>query len=300
MSGNPLVSTTQELAFTPEQVELVKNTICRGATNDELKLFLTVCHRKGLDPFSRQIHAVRRRQKVDDKWQEVMVIQTGIDGYRLIAERTGEVDGQDGPYWCGKDGAWVEVWTEDVNPHAAKVVLFRSGRANPFTGVAHWDGYVQRKADGNPVSRWANDPAGMLAKCAEALALRKAFPQELSGIYTDVEMGQADNPPAAPKAKMPKRKSKASKKTEPAAENFVTGPIDRVDEKSGVKKDGKTPWVRYGIKIGEKVFGTFDEKVAEAAQYFAGTGEEVRLSFEQDGRYLNATGIEAVEGPDDD
>lgn len=181
------------VSYNQQQVQLIKDSYAKGATDEELRLFVEIAQRKGLDIFSNQICLIERW---DSKLNRaVKTPQTTIDGYRLIAERTEKYEGQIGPFWCGEDGEWKDVWIGVKAPTAAKVGIWKTGAREPFIGVALYREYVQTKKDGQPNSMWSKMPANQLAKCAEALALRKAFPAELSGIYTQEEMGQASNPP---------------------------------------------------------------------------------------------------------
>jgi phage recombination protein Bet len=212
--------------MTDEQVELLKRTIAKGASHDELAMFLAQCQRTGLDPFSRQIYWIKRGNQGST--------QVSIDGFRVIAERSGELDGQD-VAWCAADGVWRDVWLEQETPAAARVLVYRKGCSHPFPGIAKWSEY----SAGGPM--WQKMPATMLAKCAEALALRKAFPHQLSGLYTPDEMGQAENhqpPPLVIEAR-PERP--------PAPEGHVY--VERIDKRT----KGTFEWADVTLSTGEVV-----------------------------------------------
>lgn len=162
--------------FDSEQIALIKSTVAAGATDNELGLFLQQCKRTGLDPLTRQIYFMKYGGKVS--------VITSIDGFRLIAQRSSEYEGQTRPTWYDSDGNEYKVWLRKEPPAACEVGVYRRGFREPLFAVARFSEYAKGQM-------WDKMPALMIAKVAEALALRKAFPNEMSGLYTADEMNQA-------------------------------------------------------------------------------------------------------------
>ncbi|MGV9579765.1 phage recombination protein Bet [Streptomyces sp. NPDC003509] len=197
-AGGSLAIRPEQTVFSAEQAAVLRQSgIDNDVTNAELAAFLHLCQRTQLDPFSRQIYLIGRwdnRQK-----RKVFTPQTSIDGYRVIAHRviaeTKDTFGYEDTLWCDSSGRWRDVWLADEAPAAVKVTVLRNGQR--FSAVALFREYMQTGKEGKLLGLWGKMPAGQIAKCGEALALRKAFPHDLAGVYTAEEMAQADNPPAA-------------------------------------------------------------------------------------------------------
>lgn len=161
----------------------------------DLAFFAIQCKRTGLDPITRQIYALPIGGK--------LTITASIDGLRLIAERSGKYEGQTPAMWCGDDGKWLDVWLDAKPPKACKVGVYKSGFREALYATALFTEYVTTSGP-----MWKKMPALMISKVAESLALRKAFPNEMSGIYSENEMDQASQEQAkdvTPQPQEPKK-----------------------------------------------------------------------------------------------
>lgn len=156
--------------FTKEQIALIARTIAIGATQDELALFIGICKRTGLDPLQKQVYFIKSAGRV--------MVQISVDGFRVIAQRSGDYAGQDEP-----------VFAEDEKGEITKckVTVYRwhgETRYPAGVGVAYWDEYSK------PSQTWKQMPHTMISKVAECIALRKAFPNDLGGLYEPAEIAQ--------------------------------------------------------------------------------------------------------------
>lgn len=156
--------------------------------------YLHICQRLGLDPWAKEVFLIGRNdstQPSGKKW----TVQTGIDGFRTMAQRTGRHRGETDPQWCGPDGEWRNIWSETTPPFAARAGV---RVADPVSGVVfeqwavcHYTEFVPIY-QGRPMGLWPTKARHMLAKCAKAQAYRAAYPREAAGVYGHEEMHQAD------------------------------------------------------------------------------------------------------------
>lgn len=179
-SSGALALRSDQQQWTDDQRAALAQIGVDKASPGDLAVFMHVAQRTGLDPFSRQLYMIERGGK--------QTIQTGIDGFRVIAQRRPEYGGQLGPQWCGPDGVWLDFWAGPKPPVAARVGVVHREFDHPVWGIAVFAEF----SVGN--SMWRSKPAHMIAKCAEALALRRAFPHDLSGLMTPEEVDRDDLP----------------------------------------------------------------------------------------------------------
>jgi phage recombination protein Bet len=168
-----LATVTAPPVVTRDQLDLIKRTVAVGATDAELQLFLFDCQRRGVHPLDRLIHFTKRAGRYTPI--------TSIDFLRGRAHDTGEMAGSDDVQF-------------DKDARTATVTVYRLTRGTryAYAATARYNEYVP---DPGPNGRgdvmWKRMPHVMLGKCAEALALRKAFPQQLGGLYVKEELEQA-------------------------------------------------------------------------------------------------------------
>jgi len=160
-----MTAITKASDWTREQIDTIKQTVARGANDAQLALFLQTCRSRGLDPFVKQVYFTP---------QGIIV---SIDGLRAIAERTGAY----------APGATRYEYDENKSLVAAFVSVKKYVNGTWFD--VEESAFYEEYRGSSPI--WKKMPRVMLAKCAEARALRRAFSSDLSGLYAAEEMDQA-------------------------------------------------------------------------------------------------------------
>jgi phage recombination protein Bet len=294
----PAPMVRREPSLRPEQVALLKRTVAKGTSDDEFALFLLVARKHKLDPFTRQLHCVMRFDKALGR--DKMVIQIGIDGYRAMAARSHRDYGSiSEPEFEYKEGGRKEN-IYGKNLLLARVKCWKKGLAEPTVAVAFWDEYAP-DTNSKQSFFWKQMPHGQLGKCAEALGLRKAWP-DLSDIYTNEEMAQADidlspegrevtdlegrplSAPALPPAPALEPPATPSLPTDPKA-----GALAKINRYKEMKwRKGVYATVQYGnhdCTCLKKDLWPYLE---------AGVGELAVLALQRSGNYLNIVGISSI------
>lgn len=225
------VSPGTAMRYTPEQLELIRRQRAPLLDNEQFEAYVLMAARTGLDISTNppQLYAVprKRREKVGDNWVDVVEVtyQTGIDGYRVLAKRSGLI-GAASIEWCDKEGNWRDVWLSDEPPAAARATIYHEGE--PFSHTVLYKEYVQlvdeyKSGEGNnrvktgkkvPNSMWASMPVNQLAKCAEAGLLRKLAPVDTSGVYVDAEEAGLDYIVTVEAQRTAEREAKANRQIE--------------------------------------------------------------------------------------
>ncbi|MFF4346752.1 phage recombination protein Bet [Streptomyces sp. NPDC001530] len=309
-SGGALAIRPDQTAWTEQQGAVLRQSgISDQVTAAELSGFLHLCQRTQLDPFSRQIYLIGRYDRRAGR--EVFTPQTGIDGYRVVAHRviaaSGETFGYEDTLWCDASGRWCDAWLAEEPPAAAKVTVLRNGQR--FSAVALFREYVQTGKEGKRLGLWGKMPAGQVAKCAEALALRKAFPHDLAGVYTAEEMAQADNAgderhlravqpgeadPWATATPQPQQQTVAANGRSQPAQDLADAAADAADQ-AAVKDVYKQA---HAAGLLTETVKTADRELLELGAYLIRRGQELAKPAPSGDVVVDAEVVETVtEGP---
>lgn len=196
-----LAAAERPFEFERSTLALIRRTVAADTTDDEFNLFISYCKALRLDPRRRQIYALVY-SKNDAKKRRMSII-IAIDGFRSIAARSGCYrPDENEPRYETDSTLKSETNPAGLVKAAVKVWQYSHGSWHAATAVAYWEEYCPLKdewAEGEDGKRrptgkktvegkWATMPRLMLAKVAEALALRKAWPDDFSGVYSEEEV----------------------------------------------------------------------------------------------------------------
>lgn len=176
-----------ERGIAPETWNTLKQALYPGKSDQMVLLAFDYCRARGLDPIKKPVHIVKTWDP--DQGGVVESIWEGINSHRVTASRTGAYAGQDEPEF-GPEVTRALGGTQLTFPVWCQVTVYRmvEGQRCAFCGIIRWLETYSRRKDGTPTAQWIKRPYGQAAKCAEAEALRKAFPEETGGRPTAEEM----------------------------------------------------------------------------------------------------------------
>ncbi|BAX98894.1 hypothetical protein MSTE_03594 [Mycobacteroides stephanolepidis] len=271
--GTELAIHTGQARFSEAQRAALRQLGIEDATDGDLDVYFHVCQTTGLDPFRKEIYMIGRNSKVTEwidtgeggrrkveRFVTKYTIQTGIDGFRRkvreYAHRNGDTLAVEGPFYCGDDGQWREVWPGSTPPVAAKYIVFRNGE--PFTAVAHFDEFVQtnnvyegsgqgrRVVGQEPNSMWAKMPRNQIGKCAEAAACRRAYPNEFAGlILTDAAQPTVIDGEVVEERQAPPQRAKGAQRLrERAAEAAAEQSAQATETAGELSADAREKWLK--------------------------------------------------------
>lgn len=236
-----------EVTLSPQ---IIREYFCRGASDQEIAIFLRLCQYQKLNPFLRQAHLIKYGSQPAS-----MVV-----GWHVFLERA-----ERNPAFNGYE---VEVYDEQDKPYRARssqtisyatAKVFRKDRAHPIVVTVMFDEYCLRDERGNPRAAWAKIPATMIRKVALEQALRESFTKEFEGLYGPEEMGQ--DPDALPSAPV-----RAPQEVEAVVVDEPTEPVD--DEPVEVRKPVMTPFA--AVKHLTDLYGGGWSKDGKATQVYFG------------------------------
>lgn len=184
MSTNlPTIQINEEELFS-----VLRNSLYVGAQDESIKMVIGYCKATNLDPMQKPVHIVpmycstgQKDSKGDDIKSKRDVVMPGIGLYRIQAARSGEFAGTSEPEF-GEDITEIIDGITITFPQWCRVTVKRlmsNGVVAEFTSKEFWkENYATKSKDSKaPNAMWAKRPYAQLAKCAEAQALRKAFPE---------------------------------------------------------------------------------------------------------------------------
>nr|DAG82055.1 MAG TPA: recombination protein [Caudoviricetes sp.] len=167
----------------------LQNSVFPGAKDESILLAVDYCKARKLDILKKPCHivpmSVTDAKTGNKNWRDV--IMPGIYEQRITAFRTGQMAGQDEPVF----GDTVTFRGIEA-PEWCRVTVYRfiNNERCAFSHTEYFSEACATTKEGKPNSMWSKRPRGQLAKCAEAGALRKAFPDELGGVITADEVNE--------------------------------------------------------------------------------------------------------------